>query len=264
MTEASRAYGAPRRRQRLFLALGAAVVAAAVVCGGVALDESDAGGTVHPEGQAVGGAGRLSLQGGSAEALELQLASANVTLSGSPGDELSGSFRPAEGSPVAHVQLRGGDGSVSLVCADAEGTTVACQGDLALEVPARTAVRLRLVSGQAQLQSLSGALNIDASSARIVATDLRTDDVALSAMSGSADLSFSAAPRSLRVTEQSASVALRVPTTPDGYAVTTQQASASVAVQVAQNAASSHVVRLQVASGSLALAPDAAAGPSVD
>jgi hypothetical protein len=131
-----------------------------------------------------------------------------------------------------------------------------CAGDLTLTVPERTGLRLRQTSGETVLEGLGGRLTVDVASDRLTAHALHPTGAAFTVTSGSADLGFGAAPRSLAVRAASASAAVRLPVPPDGgYAFTTSAGSADVQVKVPVRSDGEHRVSLDVQSGSLAVLP---------
>lgn len=172
--------------------------------------------------------------------------------------EVTGSFHRADGRPA---RLRGGTAddtasgrrALSLRCEDDRGLPQPCAGDLVLTVPEHTGLRLRQTSGVAVLQGIGGDLGLDASSIQLTTRDLRSAHAEVTVVSGSADLGFAAAPADLDLHASSASVAVRLPRTEDGYAVTTTAASADVQVMVPRDPSADHRVALTVTSGSLSV-----------
>nr|WSX74957.1 hypothetical protein OH826_14305 [Streptomyces sp. NBC_00899] len=171
---------------------------------------------------------------------------------------VTGSFHRADGRPAA---LRGatvddpasGGRALSLRCEDDRGLPQPCAGDLVLTLPPHTGLRLRQTSGVAVLRGLGGDLGLDASSIQLTTRDLRSPHAEVTVVSGSADIGFAAAPADLDLHASSASVAVRLPRTGDGYAVTTTAASADVQVLVPRDPSAGHRVALTVASGSLSV-----------
>lgn len=167
--------------------------------------------------------------------------------------EVTGSFHRPDGRAAALRGSTSDGGVLTLNCPDDEGRPQPCAGALTLVLPAHTGLRIRQTSGEAEIVGLAGDVDLDASSIRLTTRDLRPAHAAVTVVSGSADLGFSAAPADLDVHATSASVAVRLPTTRDGYAVTTAGASADVQVGVTRDPAAAHHVALTVTSGSLSV-----------
>lgn len=165
---------------------------------------------------------------------------------------VTGSYHRADGRPaVLHGSTSGG--TLTVGCADGDGALQPCAGTLFLVLPQHTGLRLRQTSGVAVLEGLGGDLSLDGSSLQLTTRDLRPSHADITVVSGSADLGFGAAPTELDVHASSASVAVRLPHTDDGYAVTTAAASADVQVLVPRDPAAAHRVALTVTSGSVAV-----------
>lgn len=240
--------GAPGRRRRTLLVAGVSAVVLGVVLALVLADDS--------------GDGFPDLRAGDVGTVVLDGVSGTVRVTADPGARaVTGSFHRPDGRSAA---LRGSttDGGVlTLDCPDGDGNPRPCAGDLALVLPPHTGLRLRQTSGEAVIDGLGGDLTLDASSIRLTTRGLRPAHASVTVASGSADLGFSAAPSALDVHATSASVAVRLPPTEGGYAVTTAAASADVRVGVPRNPAAAHRVSLTVTSGSLSVEPAARRSP---
>ncbi|WP_031518265.1 hypothetical protein [Streptomyces sp. NRRL F-5123] len=167
--------------------------------------------------------------------------------------DVTGSFHRPDGRPAALRGSTSDGGVLALDCPDGGGRPQPCAGALTLVLPAHTGLRIRQTSGEAVLDGLGGDLSLDASSIRLTTRDLRPAHAAVTVVSGSADLGFSAAPAGLDVHATSASVAVRLPRTDGGYAVTTSKTSADVQVGVPQDPTAAQRVGLTVTSGSLSV-----------
>ncbi|MGW5349217.1 hypothetical protein ACWERV_01695 [Streptomyces sp. NPDC004031] len=242
----------PRRRpaKRTLLLAGAAAVVLGVVLA-LTLGGGDGG-----DGGSADGPGRPlpGLRADDVRTVVLDGVSGTVRITADPGARaVTGSFHRPDGHPAALRGSTSHDRVLTLNCPDDDGRPQPCAGDLALVLPAHTGLRIRQTSGEAELDGLGGDLDLDASSIRLTTRDLRPAHAAVTVVSGSADLGFSAAPAGLDVHATSASVAVRLPRTEDGYAVTTAAASADVRVGVPRDPAAAHRVALTVTSGSLSV-----------
>lgn len=234
--------------------LAALVVHGADSGGGDGRPRADAGtarlgGDTVPDGFGADDAGLVVLDG----------VSGRIQVTADPdAHNVTGSFHRQDG---AYAGLRGtlardpvsGRDALTVRCTDAAGTQQPCAGDLDLTVPARTGLRLRQTSGETTLSGLGGDLTVDASSVQLSTSGLHPAHAAVTVVSGSADLGFDGAPADLDLHATSASVALRLPRTDGGYAVTTAASSADVQVGVERNPAAGRHVALSVTSGSLSV-----------
>ncbi|SEN15469.1 hypothetical protein SAMN05216267_100257 [Actinacidiphila rubida] len=203
--------------------------------------------------------GTYALRAGDTSLVVLDGVSGRIQVTADPrAHAVTGTFHPADG-PGATRGLRGavvhdaatGADALAVGCRDAAGAQVRCAGDLVLTVPRHTGLRLRQASGQTVLDGLGGDVTVDASSVQLTATGLEPVRARFTVASGSADVAFSGVPQDVDLQEVSASVAVRLPRSPDGYAVTTAATSASTQVAVPRNASSAHRISVSVTSGSL-------------
>jgi hypothetical protein len=242
-------------------------LAAAVLVTGLLVHAADSGdddGDGHPRGDAAtaplgAGTGTDGFHAADTRLVVLDGVSGRIQVTADPGaHEVTGSFHRQDGQfaalrgTVAHDQVSGTD-ALTVRCTDASGTQQPCAGDLDLTVPASTGLRLRQTSGETTLSGLGGDLDVDASSVQLTMSGLHPAHAAVTVVSGSADLGFSGAPSDLDLHATSASVALRLPRTEGGYAVTTAASSANVQVGVERNPAAGRRVALSVTSGSLSV-----------
>lgn len=221
------------------------------------------GGDGDTDARRRGGTARLTgangFPGDAAGLVVLDGVSGRVQVTADPDvHEVTGTFHRQDGAfaslrgTLAHDPASGAD-ALAVHCADAAGTEQPCAGDLDLTVPARTGLRLRQTSGQAALSGLGGDVSVDASSIQLSTSGLHPAHATVTVVSGSADLGFTGAPTDLDLHATSASVALRLPRTAGGYAVTTAATSADVQVGVERNPAAGRRVALTVTSGSLSV-----------
>ncbi len=185
--------------------------------------------------------------------------SGNIQVTADPDAHVvTGSFHRSDGRPAT---LRGttaggpaaGDRTLTVRCEVDGGGQQPCAGDLVLTLPEHTGLRLRQTSGATVLDGLGGDLGLDGSSLQLTARDLHPSHADVTVVSGSADIGFAAAPADLDLHASSASVAVRLPRTGDGYAVTTAASSANVQVMVPRNPSAAHRVALTMTSGSLSV-----------
>ncbi|WP_225845903.1 hypothetical protein [Streptomyces sp. HPF1205] len=254
--------GAGRRRPPRTALIAGALAAAVVVA--LLLAHAVDGGDGDPDAPHHGAAtarltGADGFPGDAAGLVVLDGVSGRVQVTADrDAHEVTGSFHRQDGAfaslrgTLAHDPSSGTD-ALTVHCADASGTEEPCAGDLYLTVPPRTGLRLRQTSGETTLSGLGGDVSVDASSVRLSTFGLHPAHAAVTVFSGSADLGFTGAPTSLDLHATSASVALRLPRTADGYAVTTAAASADVQVGVERDPAAAHHVALTVTSASLSV-----------
>jgi hypothetical protein len=260
--------GARAGSSRTVLLAGAGAVALAVVLGLVLTGHGTRHDAAGPPGAAplgrdgaVSAGDRLAFRAGSPGTVVLDGVSGRIDVRADAGaDQVTGTFRPADGSPGVHGRLvAAGDdapgGALTVRCAGDAGGTVPCAGDLTLTLPEHTGLRLRQTSGETVLTGLGGELSVTTASDRLTATGLRPARADFAVTSGSADVTFAGAPDTLTVQETSASATVRLPAH-DSYAVSTSSASADVQVRLPQNAGAPHLVSLQVDSGSLQVLPN--------
>lgn len=192
-------------------------------------------------------------------AVVLDGVSGTVQVSADPDARaVTGSFHRADGRPgtlngATTVDTASDGRALRLRCEDGHGRPQPCAGDLSLTLPPHTALRLRQTSGVVVLQGIGGDLSLDATSVRLTTRDLRSQHAEVTVVSGSADIGFAAAPADLDVHAASASVAVRLPRTDDGYAVTSTGASADIRVMVPRDPSAGHRAAFTVTSGSLSV-----------
>ncbi|MFI0899306.1 hypothetical protein [Streptomyces sp. NPDC020983] len=238
----------PRRGRRVALV----AVAAAAVLGVVLAVTLNGDGDDGPSGHAL--RAFPGFRAAHADTVVLDGVSGTVRVTADPGAHaVTGDFHRPDGHPAALRGSTSGDDVLTLTCPDGHGHPQPCAGDLTLVLPAHTGLRLRQTSGEATLDGLGGDLALDAASIRLTTRRLHPAHADVTVVSGSADLGFTAAPADLGVHATSASVAVRLPRTEGGYAVTTDETSADVRIAVPRNPAAGHRVSLAVTSGSLSV-----------
>ncbi|GJF31802.1 hypothetical protein KNE206_45020 [Kitasatospora sp. NE20-6] len=177
-----------------------------------------------------------------------------------PGAEATATYVPEGRDTFGHVEFGPArpDGALPVRCATDDGGPVGpCHGLLQLSLPAGTPLTVRQSSGEISLSGLDGDLDLSLASVRFTAVGLHPERAALAVRSGSADLAFTAPPRTLSLDSVSASVALRLPAAAagDAYAFTSDAVSADVRIALPDRPGAAHQVRLRTESASVAVLP---------
>lgn len=193
------------------------------------------------------------------QTLELDGFNGKVTL-GVNGSQIAATAQPVNGDVAPGLEFHLNDQThvLTLACFDehsGKGPIPCPATEYKISVPAGMGVQLHLLNGQATLSDLSGPLQITASSAYVLAQDLKTPDFTATITSGTLNTTFASAPTHVAVTVTSAQASLHLPGTVS-YAVQQQTSSAYVQVSIPQAPGAAHTVQANANSGEISLLPN--------
>jgi hypothetical protein len=108
---------------------------------------------------------------------------------------------------------------------------------------------LKSSSGGIEAQQITGDLSLESSSGDLEATDLTSGSVTGKSSSGSVELRFRTAPRTVQVESSSGDVSVRLPAGDEAYKIDTESSSGDETADVKIDPASNRTIKVETSSG---------------
>lgn len=145
------------------------------------------------------------------------------------------------------VDVRKSDGDELAISTACRGT--GCRIDLAVELPKSAALKITTSGVSVNLIQLTGDIRLVASNGSVDAVQLQSEEVSVTARSGSVDLSFDSPPGNVEATTTNGSVQVRVPTGP--YAIDAAAMYGSTELNLPNDLHAQRTMHLRATNGSI-------------